>query len=111
MTASSRDFAHPDTDQLVLTDVLFALSDPSRLAIVQELAAEAGRELSCQAVGGDLPKLTRSHHLKTLREAGLTRNVPHGRERHVSLRAEDLEERFPGLLGSVLGSRVGDTQG
>jgi DNA-binding transcriptional ArsR family regulator len=109
MTSPSRDFAHPATDRLVLTEVLFALSDPVRLAIVSELATDAGQELSCQAVGGDLPKSTRSHHLKTLREAGLIRNVPHGRERRVSLRAEDLEERFPGLLGSVLGAPGGDT--
>lgn len=86
----------------MLTDVLFALSDPSRLAIVRDLAHGPIDEMACAAVGGDLPKSTRSHHLKTLREAGVLRNVPHGRQRLLTLRSEDLESRFPGLLTAVL---------
>jgi DNA-binding transcriptional ArsR family regulator len=101
-TAVHRDLAHPDVDELALTDVLFALSDPIRLSIVRQLADGPLVELACQAVGGPAPKSTRSHHLKTLREAGLIRNVPHGRERRVSLRREDLDTRFPGLLDTVL---------
>jgi DNA-binding transcriptional ArsR family regulator len=69
--ASARELPHPDVSHLVLTDVLFALSDPSRLAIVRQLAAGPLHEASCQNVGGEIPKSTRSHHLKTLREAGL----------------------------------------
>ncbi|MEV4757270.1 metalloregulator ArsR/SmtB family transcription factor [Micromonospora sp. NPDC049559] len=103
MPGSSRDLPHPEVEELVLTDVLFALSDPPRLAIVRQLAEGPLTEVSCQAVGGEIPKSTRSHHLKTLREAGVIRNVPHGRQRYVSLRREDLEARFPGLLAAVLG--------
>jgi DNA-binding transcriptional ArsR family regulator len=102
-----RDLAHPDVADLVLTDVLFALSDPLRLAIVRQLAEAPLLEVSCQEVGGTAPKSTRSHHLKTLREAGVIRNVPHGRERRVSLRRDDLEARFPGLLVAVLGTPPG----
>ena len=101
--AVQRDLAHPKTADLVLTEVLFALSDPMRLAIVRQLADGPLLELPCQELGGSAPKSTRSHHLKTLREAGVVRNVPFGRERRVSLRRGDLEERFPGLLGVVLG--------
>lgn len=97
-----RDLAHPEPAELSLTDVLFALSDPLRLAIVRQLAEGPLVEVSCQDVGGDAPKSTRSHHLKTLREAGVIRNVPHGRERRVSLRRTDLDARFPGLLDAVL---------
>jgi DNA-binding transcriptional ArsR family regulator len=97
-----RDLAHPEVAELVLTDVLFALSDPMRLAIVRQLASGPLVELPCQEVGGPAPKSTRSHHLKTLREAGVIRNVPYGRERRVSLRRDDLEARFPGLLDAVL---------
>ncbi len=102
---AQRDLAHPDTADLVLTEVLFALSDPVRLRIVRELAEGPLLELPCQEVGGPAPKSTRSHHLKTLREAGVIRNVPHGRERRVSLRREDLEARFPGLLAAVLSQK------
>jgi DNA-binding transcriptional ArsR family regulator len=104
MTGAPRILPHPEIDELTLTEVLFALSDPSRLAIVRQLADGPLHEASCQDVGGELPKSTRSHHLKTLREAGVIRNVPHGRQRFVSLRRDDLEARFPGLLAAVLAS-------
>jgi DNA-binding transcriptional ArsR family regulator len=102
MATPGRELPHPDVEELVLTDVLFALSDPVRLGIVRELADDAQLGPCCQEVGGDLPKSTRSHHLKILREAGLIRNVPHGRQRHLSLRRADVEARFPGLLPLVL---------
>lgn len=101
MTTTARDLEHPASDALRLPTVLFALSDPVRLAIVRRLAASP-LPLSCQVLTPDLPKSTRSHHLKTLREAGVVTNSPHGRERLVSLRREDLEARFPGLLAAVL---------
>ncbi|MFD0729435.1 ArsR/SmtB family transcription factor [Planotetraspora mira] len=104
MSGTSRDLAHPDTADLALTDVLFALSDPSRLAIVRSLVEGPIEVAACQPAGAEIPKSTLSHHLKTLREAGVVRNVPHGRQRYVSLRRGDLDERFPGLLAAVLGS-------
>ncbi|MFI5959051.1 ArsR/SmtB family transcription factor [Cryptosporangium sp. NPDC051539] len=99
---AERELAHPEAANLVLTDVLFALSDPSRLAIVRQLADGPMETVGCQTLGGEIPKSTRSHYLKTLREAGIIRNVAHGRERLVSLRRDDLDDRFPGLLASVL---------
>jgi len=55
----------------------------------------------CQIADPDVPKSTFSHHLKTLREAGLIRNEPSGRQRTISLRRAELDARFPGLLDSV----------
>ncbi len=49
-----------------------------------------------------MPKSTFSHHLKTLREAGLIRNEPAGRQRTVTLRRDEVDDRFPGLLDAVL---------
>jgi hypothetical protein len=37
-----------------------------------------------------------------LREAGLTHTRAEGTHRHVSLRREEVDARFPGLLGAVL---------
>ena len=103
MTTTVQRPEHPEVRDIELTEVLFALSDPSRLAIVQQLASgSAGELMTCQSVGGDLAKSTRSHHLKTLREAGVIRSTPQGRERLISLRREDLDARFPGLLEAVL---------
>jgi DNA-binding transcriptional ArsR family regulator len=43
-----------------------------------------------------------SHHFKVLREAGLTYTRTDGTKRLMSMRHDELEARFPGLLNSVL---------
>jgi len=95
---------HPAIEDVTLTDVLFALSDPARLEIVREVAHGPLDMASCGATNPELPKSTKSHLMKVLREAGIVRNVPNGRGRLVSLRKDELDARFPGLLDSVLGS-------
>ena len=87
-------------DQLELTQVLHALSDPARLEIVSALAG--GGELACGTFALGVANSTRSHHLRTLREAGVTATRIAGPRRLVSLRRNDLEARFPGLLDAVL---------
>ena len=94
------DIFQPATADLDLTTVLQALGDPMRLQIVRLLAAEG--EQSCGAIDLGISKSTRSHHFKTLREAGLTSTRVEGTHRHLSLRRDDLDERFPGLLDAVL---------
>ena len=90
----------PGADELELVDVLHALSDPVRLEIVQELAS--GGEQACGAMPLPVSASTRSHHFRILREAGLTVTRVVGTQRLVSLRSDDLESRFPGLLDAVL---------
>jgi DNA-binding transcriptional ArsR family regulator len=103
MAAISRVFDHPDLADVPLTTVLFALSDPARLDLVRQLAAQGAQTVAqCQSVDPSAPKSTFSHHLKTLREAGLVRNEPAGRQRTITLRRAEIEARFPGLLDSVL---------
>jgi DNA-binding transcriptional ArsR family regulator len=71
--------------------------------IVGQLAAMR-EPISCGDIHGvnDVAKSTGSNHFKVLREAGLIRMVPVGRRVLVSLRREDLEVRFPGLLAAIL---------
>jgi DNA-binding transcriptional ArsR family regulator len=95
-----RTLSHPPPEELRLPDVLHALSDPIRLEIVRAL--DESSELSCSRLGAPVSKSTLSHHLKVLRDAGVTRTRANGARRLVSLRREDLETRFPGLLNSVL---------
>jgi DNA-binding transcriptional ArsR family regulator len=94
----------PETQDLDLTTILQALGDPVRLKIVRMLAA--GGEQVCGSMELGVSKSTRSHHFKTLREAGVTRTRVEGTHRHVSLRRDDLEARFPGLLEAVLQSQT-----
>ena len=81
--------------------MLHALSDPARLEIVHRLAA-GSEEWSCGRFELGLSKATLSHHFRVLREAGVVRTRPDGRKRLLSLREEDLNARFPGLLAAVL---------
>jgi DNA-binding transcriptional ArsR family regulator len=96
---------HPPTDALDLATVMRALGDPARLEIVRLLAD--GQPRLCgeiyEALG--VPNSTGSYHLRTLREAGLTRARPAGTQRYISLRREDLDKRFPGLVDVVIGPR------
>ena len=91
---------HPDLEQLHLTDVLHALSDPVRLEIVR--CSESHEELSCGRLEVSVSKSTLTHHLRVLRDAGLTITRSEGVQRLVSLRRDDVEARFPGLLECVL---------
>ena len=94
---------HPARRELELSAVLHALSDPARLEIVRRLAA--GDEPPCGTFELGLSKATLSHHFRVLRESGVVRTRPEGRKRLLSLRIEDLEARFPGLLDAVLAAK------
>ena len=95
-----RTLHHPRVDEISLPDVLHALSDPVRLEIVRLLADE--QERPCSAVEAKVAKSTLSHHFKVLREAGITFTRANGTHRLVSLRTQDLDQRFPGLISSVV---------
>jgi DNA-binding transcriptional ArsR family regulator len=91
---------HPSSAELELPAVLHALSDPARLQIVRQLSMSD--ECTCGTFDLGLSKATLSHHFRVLRESGVVRTRPEGRTRMLSLRKDDLEERFPGLLDAVL---------
>ena len=86
--------------------MLHALSDPVRLRIVAALAV-AGEEPSCGSFDLPVTKSTCTHHFKVLREAGVIQQRQRGTARLNSLRREDLDARFPGLLASVLQAAEG----
>jgi DNA-binding transcriptional ArsR family regulator len=94
--------AHPAAEELELAAVLHALSDPIRLRIVRDLSERGA--CNCGTFAVPVAKSTLSHHLRVLREAGLTFTEPTGTQRVVSLRRGDLDARFPGLLDAVLGA-------
>ncbi|HMH47308.1 MAG TPA: helix-turn-helix domain-containing protein [Solirubrobacteraceae bacterium] len=78
-------------------------SDPHRLRIVRELSADPTPR-ACGAFDVDVTKSTCTHHFRVLREAGVIEQRALGTARLNSLRREDLDARFPGLLDAVLAS-------
>ena len=96
--AAREKIAHPAASALDLATIMRTVGDPMRLAIVRELAD--GGEQACSALQArlGLPASTGSYHLRLLREAGVTRTRQQRTSRLISLRRDDLEARFPGLL-------------
>jgi DNA-binding transcriptional ArsR family regulator len=100
---------HPTADQISLPNVLAVLGDPTRLAIVRYLASKEGVPLNCSQFLDLGSKTNLSYHLAKLREAGVTRAEVVGTSRLITLRRDDLDARFPGLLDSVIAATVNDT--
>jgi DNA-binding transcriptional ArsR family regulator len=91
----------PARADIDLVAVLQALADPVRLQAVRRLA-EADGPIACSDFGLPVAKSTGSHHLKVLREAGVVTAQVDGTRKFHTLRRADLDDRFPGLLDSVL---------
>ena len=100
MQPPTETLSHPPAEEIELGDVLHALSDEVRLSIV--LAVADGGECAMGGIDVPVSKSTCTHHFKVLRDAGVIRQRQVGTARLNTLRAQDLNERFPGLLDSVL---------
>jgi DNA-binding transcriptional ArsR family regulator len=99
-TTAAPEIPHPAREEIDLAAVLHALSDPVRLGIVAGLAE--GVERTCGSFDVTVSKSTCTHHFRVLREAGVIHQRQQGTMRLNSLRNDDLETRFPGLLGTIL---------
>ncbi|MCC3278434.1 ArsR family transcriptional regulator [Arthrobacter sp. zg-Y40] len=75
---------------------MHALGSPVRLAVVKELLDGQVHQGSEFDFG--VSQSTLSHHVKILREAGIVQNDPEGTRCLMSLRAAELEGRFPGFV-------------
>lgn len=95
-----RALKHPEASEFVLERVLYALSDPVRMEIIRRLDSMA--EATCGELDVGRPKSSVSHHFRVLRDAGLMRTRTVGTAHMNSLRKDELERRFPGLLDSIL---------
>lgn len=98
------DDRHPAAADLRLTKVLAALADPVRLTTVRTLAAIGDSPCTAlhHAAGLTISQPTFSHHQRILRQAGIIRERLQGSQRILSLRRDDLDGRFPGLVEAVL---------
>ena len=98
---SMRQKKHPKIEQVELTDIMYALSDPARVEIVRRIINE-GRPMTCGELNADRPKSSMSHHFKILRDSGVLETMIDGKEHLNSLRTAEIEKKFPGILKSVL---------
>lgn len=91
---------HPPKETLTLGAILNALSDPTRFGIVKQLYEEG--EKACGTFDFTIAKSSASYHFRVLREAGLIAVRQVGVQMINSLRKEEIDELFPGVLDAVL---------
>ncbi|WP_227980929.1 ArsR/SmtB family transcription factor [Nocardia spumae] len=84
-------------------DVLGALHDPVRLEMVRRLS-NAGAAMRCGQLYDTINKSTATHHLKILREAGITERIVADGQTYARLRTAEVDHALPGLLAAVVGA-------
>lgn len=101
---TTRALPQPDREEIRVETVLQALGEPVRLQIVRALA-DAPKGIACGDIELPVTASTRAHHLRTLREAGVLSTHTDGTRRISTLRREDLETLYPGLLTGILAAQ------
>lgn len=100
-----RPLLHPSIEDVTVEGILHALSDPVRAAIYTQLALSE-RPLNCSIFlemnHRTIPKSTLSQHFNILRDAGLIRSERKGVDLQNTGRCSEIENRFPGLVSSIL---------
>jgi len=98
------DVVEPAAADFQLPRILAALADQHRLATVRYVARKG--ESCCadviQEAGLAITKSTFSHHLRILREAGVLTKRIQGTKGYTRLRKDDVDQRFPGLMDSII---------
>ncbi|NUS71877.1 MAG: helix-turn-helix transcriptional regulator [Corynebacteriales bacterium] len=92
---------HPDVRTVPLQQVLEALVDPVRRSIVTQLH-DADADIKCGGFNISVSNSTATHHFRVLREAGLIRQHYVGTSRMNTLRDNEINKRFPGLLEAIV---------
>ncbi|GAA1284927.1 transcriptional regulator [Planotetraspora silvatica] len=106
---AARTVEHPDLSEVSLQQVLEALVDPVRRMVVSQLAG-AGEDKSCGTFDAPVSLSTLTHHLNVLREAGVIRQYYVGTAKLNTLRADEMEEQFPGLLTAVVDASAAESE-
>jgi DNA-binding transcriptional ArsR family regulator len=99
-TATERITDHPDISAITLEAVLEALADPVRRSIFRQLAVST-RDVPCGTFDISVTRSTGTHHFRVLRQAGVIRQYYVGTLKMNTLRREELDELFPGLIDAI----------
>lgn len=104
-----RPLFHPAIEDVTVEGILYALSDPVRVAIYADIAAQKCT-VNCSnflsIADQEIPKSTLSQHFRILRENGLIRSERRGVEMLNATRCQEIEQRFPGLIRAILNAHA-----
>ena len=104
-----RPLVHPSIEDITVEGLLYALSDPVRVAIYADIASQECTQNCSNFLNVSnkaIPKSTLSQHFKILRENGLIRGERHGVEMRNTSRCAEIDGRFPGLLRAILNAHA-----
>lgn len=104
-----RPLFHPSIEAVTVEGILHALSDPVRVAMFADIAAQACPQNCSNFLTVSekaIPKSTLSQHFKILREAGLIRSERCGVEMRNISRCPELDQRFPGLIRAIVAAHA-----
>lgn len=90
---------------VTLENVMKALGDPVRLSVVRQLLDVDCKEKACGTFNYDVTKATFSHHLKILEDAGIIQRRDEGTRKMTTLKLEELQKKFPGLIKLIASSK------
>jgi len=100
-----RSLFHPAVEDITVENILYALSDPMRVAIFANIVGSDCPQRCSQFLKISeiaIPNSTLSRRFNILREAGLIRSERHGVEMHNTPRCAEVNERFPGLILAIV---------
>ncbi|SFW70667.1 ArsR/SmtB family transcription factor [Amycolatopsis australiensis] len=97
-----RPLPQPAREAMTLAPVLHALGDPVRLELTRRAKDHPESTCAALAEGLEVPLSTLTNHWRILREAGVITMTVDGRHRRIRVRADELGERFPGVLEPIL---------
>ncbi|MFE6051089.1 ArsR/SmtB family transcription factor [Kitasatospora sp. NPDC056446] len=92
---------HADAADITLQRLLEAFADPVRRSIVRQIA-NAPDATACGTFNLSVTRSTATHHFRVLRQSGLLRQSYVGTSKMNTLRREDLEAAYPGLLDTLI---------
>ena len=104
-----RPLFHPAIEDVTVEGILYALSDPVRVAIYADIAGQkctVGCSNFLTVADQPIPKSTLSQHFRILRENGLIRSERRGVEMLNATRCQEIEARFPGLIRAILNAHA-----
>jgi DNA-binding transcriptional ArsR family regulator len=104
-----RPLVHPAMEDITVEGLLYALSDPVRVAIYADIATQECTQKCSNFLNVSnkaIPKSTLSQHFRILRENGLIRGERHGVEMRNTSRCAEIQVRFPGLLQAILNAHA-----
>lgn len=105
-----RPLYHPPVEAITVQGILYALADPVRIQIFQQLAASECTQNCITFLNVNntaLPKSTLSQHFKILREAGLIRSERKGVELQNRSRCSELKKKFGPMIEAILKAYAG----